>query len=101
MVDNSVASSFINKSYSTTQSRYDLFKLYEELKALIVNGDWITYSNILDEIDISLISNELIMGLLRTSYLFRDKIKGWEAFLIRAEIELSKRNSVKLLNGLI
>lgn len=85
-------------------SRTELFACCDKIYDIIINQQFDKYSVLLKNItDIQKISNEMIIGLLRTSSLFRDFIpeREWYKFRDLAKIELIKRNKINLLNGIL
>lgn len=96
-------SEFIKIASNVNHSRNELFKLYDFLYNIIKTNDVASYKIILDTLDVSSISIGLIVGLLRTSFLYRYKIDNWAMFLEKSKKEILNRDPSKhkLLSGLM
>lgn len=94
---------FINKTKNHNLNRAELFQCLDFLMDLTLEKNFLKYNEILCQINVSLISTTLIIGLLRVPFLYKNEIIEWEKFLLKAKDELVKRNLDEniLLKGLL
>mgnify|MGYP000611958045 FL=1 len=84
-------------------TRSELFQQLDILHNLIIEKNLSKYDEILGEINISSVNTTMIIGLLRTSFLYKNILFNWKLFLEKAKTELKYRNlnPNKLLIGMI
>ena len=84
-------------------TRSELFQQLDILHNLIIEKNLSKYDEILGEINISSVNTTMIIGLLRTSFLYKNILFYWKLFLQKAKTELKHRNlnPNKLLIGMI
>ncbi len=84
-------------------TRSELFQQLDILHNLIIEKKLSKYDEILGEINISLVNTTMIIGLLRTSFLYKNILSNWKLFLEKAKTELKYRNlnPNKLLIGMV
>lgn len=99
--NNLIIQDFLEQAYKETTSKLELFKMYDFLDDLIITSKLGSYNMILEQSIIIKLSTGLIIGLLRTSFVYRSKLKNWESFLLKSRHELINRklDVEKLLIG--
>jgi hypothetical protein len=76
---------------------------YRKIDDLLINGNFNTCDAFLNNINTKNVSDVLLIGLLRLTYSWKDKLPSWQSLLSKTRIELSLRgyDDKKLLRGLI
>lgn len=84
-------------------TRSELFQQIDILHNLIIEKKLSKYDEILGEVNISSVNTIMIIGLLRTSFLYKNILSNWKLFLEKAKTELKYRNlnPNKLLIGMV
>lgn len=84
-------------------SIHDIYPYYSKLSDVLIERDFVSYDNILEEIKIKELNPLLMLSLLRLSFMYKEEIKNWEIFLSKSkeELELRGLNSQRLLQGLL
>jgi len=63
----------------------------EDISIILNDSDFVTMDALLESIDIERISIEMMLALLRTSFMAREQIGNWQSFLDLSMSEVSRR----------
>lgn len=93
----------ILESSESNKASVDLLEIYSMISEILYKKHYIKYDEILNDINIELLSTIIIIALLRMSYIHKNKLKNWKFFLKKASEELIKRDLEpnQVLTGLI
>lgn len=85
------------------QRRVALHHLMDAVDSYETNGNWDEFSGLLDSVSIGVLSNTALVGLLRNSYVFREKIPSWSTFAMNVSCLISSRepNVKNIMSGLL
>jgi len=85
-----------------SKSPNDLEELNSNISEYLRHNRYSKCNEIFSRIDISLSPTIILIGLLRRTFIVRDKLGNWESTLSNVRIELKKRklNDKQLLGGL-
>lgn len=87
---------------SSLNSVKSLSNYYIKINKLLANKDYFTCNVFLKHINVADLSDVLLVGLLRLTYLYSEKISYWSILFQNSKNELSRRgyDATVLLNGL-
>lgn len=73
-------------------NRVDLFNFYSLIDDILYQQNFDFFDKLILVVNVSKISPEVMIGMLRTSFIYRKKLKNWEIFKIQCLEELTFRN---------
>jgi hypothetical protein len=91
------------KSASTLNDVKSLLPYYTEINKIIACSNFNICNELLRQVRVNELSDVLLVGILRLTYLHKERLPYWKLLLNNSEIELTRRryDSHKLLKGLI
>lgn len=97
-------SKFIEQ-YPTLVDLKSIKPYYSNIRLLLRQEKFLIYSTLLEKIDVNKLDDTLIVGLLRLSFLQKEKIFYWKPFLQKAYLALNAKNgqeyASETLQGLV
>lgn len=73
-------------------NRVDLFNFYSLIDDILYQQNFDFFDKLILVVNVSKISPEVMIGMLRTSFIYRKNFKNWEIFKIQCLEELTSRN---------
>lgn len=73
-------------------NRVDLFNFYSLIDDILYQQNFDFFDKLILVVNVSKISPAVMIGMLRTSFIYRKKLKNWEIFKIQCLEELTFRN---------
>ena len=91
--------SWLNKLYNTLEEDFSTDRaldiLFEETDEAFLAGNFEYVDNMFDKVDLTKLNSALVVGILCSSNLARDKLKNWNTMVSRARKELESRPDCK------